>query len=388
MKDNPFAPKNTKNLIYLDYNATTPLDPQVLESMLPFLKEDYGNAHSVHALGKKSFIAVEKARIEVANLINTQAHKLIFTSGATEAINLTLQGFVEKNEVKNPHIITIQTAHKALLNTCQYLEKKGVEITYARVNEEGILSVEEVEKQLKDNTVLVALMHANNETGVIQPIEEVAELLKNHRAFLFCDATQSIGKIPVSVNELDVDFMAFSAHKLYGPKGIGALYLKEIEATPLNPLLYGGGHEQGLRSGTLNIPAIVGFGKACRLVQENVREEKTKIQELKNELESKLLGINAKINGHLIQRLPNTINIALEGINATMVMEVLQDKIAMATGSACTTNNPAPSHVLKAMGFSKNRIHSSIRLSLGRFTTAQEVEQAANLLIQTIKNLR
>ncbi len=373
-------------MIYLDYNSTTPLDPQVLETMLPFLKENYGNAHSVHALGKKSFVAVEKAREKIAQLIEVQAHQLVFTSGATEAINWTLQGFIEKNKVKNPHIITTQTAHKALLHTCEYLEKKDVEVTYLGINEDGILDLEELKNQLKENTILVALMHANNETGVIQPIKEVVDILENHLALLFCDATQSIGKIPVSFQDLKVDFAAFSAHKLYGPKGVGALYLKDINT--ISPLIYGGGHERGLRSGTLNVPAIVGLGEACHLVQKNLKEEKERIQDLREVLEQKLSLINAKINGHLTHRLPNTINLSFEDINATMLMEILQNQLAISTGSACTSNQPAPSHVLQAMGFSKGRIHSSIRLSLGRFTTPKEIEQAADLLIQTVENLR
>lgn len=372
-------------MIYLDYNATTPIDPQVLQTMLPYFQENFGNAHSSHALGKKSFIAIEQAREQIAELIQCKPTEITFTSGATEALNIALQGFYSANKTKGNHIITVQTEHKAVLNTCKFLETQGAKVSYLPVNEKGEIDLKILQKTIQKDTILIVIMYANNETGVLHPIQEISKIAHEHNIPICCDATQAIGKVSINIQELAIDLMAFSAHKCYGPKGIGALY--KNHKTKLSPLVFGGGHEKNIRSGTLNVPAIIGFGEATKIIQEEGYYTE-KILALRNQLLSNLAEINAIINTDLKNALPNTLNLSFTGIEATMLTEILQSQLAIATGSACTSTNPTPSHVLQAMQLPKYQIHSSIRISIGKQTTLEEINQASTLLINTIKKIQ
>jgi len=372
-------------MLYLDYNATTPIDSLVLKAMIPYLKENFGNAHSSHAFGKKAFIATEQARECIAQLIYCKPSEIIFTSGATEALNTALQGFYAANKTKGNHIITVQTEHKAVLSTCKFLETQGAKITYLPVNQRGAIDLNALQNAIQKDTILLAIMYANNETGMLHPIKKITEIAHKHDLPICCDATQVIGKIPVNIQELGIDLMAFSAHKCYGPKGIGALYISP--KIKLSPLIFGGGHEKNMRSGTLNVPAIIGFGEATKIIQkEGYHTAKT--TNLRSQLIKNLLEINAIINTDLNNALPNTLNISFANIEATMLTEILQNQLAMATGSACTSTNPTPSHVLQAMQLPKHQIHSAIRLSIGKQTTLEEINQASTLLKDTIKKLQ
>lgn len=372
-------------MIYLDYNATTPIDSKVLKAMLPYLQENFGNAHSSHALGKKAFIATEQAREQIAQLIHCKSNEITFTSGATEALNIALQGFYTANKTKGNHIITVQTEHKAVLNTCQFLETQGAKITYLSVNEKGKIDLDVLQKTIQKDTILIVIMYANNETGTLHPMQEISQIAKKNSIPICCDATQAVGKIPINIQELQIDLMAFSAHKCYGPKGIGVLY--KNPKVKLSPLIFGGGHEKNIRSGTLNVPAIIGFGEAAKIIQkEGYHTEK--IRNLRGKLSHNLSETNVIINTDLNNSIPNTLNLSFTGIEATMLTEVLQNQLAIATGSACTSTNPTPSHVLQAMNLSKHQIHSSIRISIGKQTTLEEINKASTLLINTIKKLQ
>ncbi len=426
-------------MIYLDYNATTPVDPRVLEAMLPYFSEKFGNAASkTHSLGWVAEAAVEKAREQVAKLIGATPHEIIFTSGATEAINLAIKGVFETavlsplqslpagqaggikgdsavsplslrrgagGEAKN-HIITVSTEHKAVLDTCKYLETKGARVTYLPVDREGLIDLDELKNSITTATILVCVMYANNETGVIQPMQEIAKIVHEKNSpfeggqggcFLMSDATQAVGKINVDVNNglavyppLEgagggIDLLCFSSHKLYGPKGIGALFVRRKDPrVTLSPLIHGGGHERGQRSGTLNVPGIVGFGKACEIAMQEMEDDSKRISYLRDELEKNLLAIgNVTVNGLLSPwgggneggggRLPNTTNLSFQGIKADSLIAKLPD-IAVSTGSACTSAIAEPSHVLKAMGVSDEMAYSSVRFSLGKFTKKEEIK--------------
>ncbi len=375
--------------VYFDNNATTAVDPRVLEAMLPYFNEVPGNPGSTgHCFGAEAEEAVEDAREIVAKMLHCKHSDFLFTSGATESINMVLQSFAKLSGQKK-HFVTVSTEHKAIIDTCTFLEKAGIETTCLQVSEEGLIDLEALEESLRDDTALVAIMLANNETGVIQPVKEAVAIAHNKAVPFLCDATQAIGKVPVDVCELGVDFLACSAHKFYGPKGVGGLYVNpEIDRMWLSPIIHGGGQEGGLRSGTLNVPGIVGMAKASSLCT-NIEEETSKLEALRDHLETELMKVDgAVVNGALNARLPNTCSISFPGVEAAMVMEVVSHAFAIATGSACNAELSSPSYVLKAMGLSAERIQGSLRISVGRYNTMEEVEQFCSRLTSVIEELK
>jgi cysteine desulfurase len=378
------------NSVYLDYNATTPVDERVLQEMLPYFTERFGNASSkTHAYGWLAADAVDIARAQVAQLINAEKEEIIFTSGATEAINMAIKGVAEIYKTKGNHIITVATEHKAVLDCCASLEKKGIAVTYLPVNKNGEVDMAALQNAITPQTILISVMLANNETGVIQNLKKISAIAKANNIILMSDATQAIGKMMVDVQELGIDIFPLSAHKFYGPKGIGALYIRRKKPRViLTPLIEGGGHEKNLRSGTLNVPGIVGMGMAAALAYNETKSNAEKILLLRNKLEKKLLQIEgAKINGGN-SRLPNTTNITFSGINSAELIKHFAGKLAVATGSACTSALPQPSHVLKAMGFSEADAYSSVRFSIGRYTTAKDIENAVATMKNAISKLK
>lgn len=378
-------------MIYLDYNATTPCDPEVLQSMLPYFSEKFGNAGSKsHAFGWIADEAAEQARKQIADCIHATSHEIIFTSGATESCNLAIKGVIETYGRKGNHIITAVTEHHAVLDTCKALEHKGASLTYLPVNESGLINLGELEAAIRPETVLIALMYANNETGVLQPVAEIGKIAKKSGVLFFTDATQALGKIPVNVLADDIDLMAMSAHKIYGPKGIGALYVRRrAPRVSLAAQIDGGGQERGLRSGTLNVPGIVGFGRACMLMQEKMESESALIKAMRDDLERVLLAEkNSFINGAGAERLPNVINIAFEGIRAERLLKALNHQFAFSLGSACTSAVQGPSHVLQEMGLNVARLKGSVRISLGRFTTREELDEVMCEFPAAVKRLK
>lgn len=376
--------------IYLDNNSTTPLDPAVLEAMLPYFREKFGNAASTtHAFGWVADQAVADAREQVAALIGAEAGEMVFTSGATEAINLALKGVFETYRGKGNHIITASTEHKAVLDTCHHLTLQGARITMLPVQSDGLLDPDELSKHLGPETILVCVMMANNETGVIQPVREFADRVHEAGALFMSDATQACGKIQVNVSDDHIDLLPFSAHKLYGPKGVGALYVRRKNPrVKLTAQIDGGGHEHGLRSGTLNVPGIVGFGKACSLASQKMWDDAQKMSVLRTKLEQALLDFgNVSVNGNTKARLPNTTNLSFSGIRAPSLLKEVGD-IALSTGSACSSALAEPSHVLRAMGLTDEIAYSSVRFSLGRFTTEEEIETSLIAFGRAIKKLR
>ena len=375
-----------KKSIYLDYNATTPVDRRVLETMLPYFSENYGNAASrTHAYGWIAEEAVKKAREELAQLINCLAQEIIFTSGATESISLAINGVWENYQTKGKHIITVKTEHKAILDTCNSLKLKGAEVTYLSVDREGVIDLEELKKELRPNTILVAIMYANNETGVIQPIQQIAELVHANNSLFMCDASQAIGKIFCNVEDDNIDLMCISAHKYYGPKGVGALYIRRKNPRVTRaPQIYGGGHERGLRSGTLNVPGIVGLGKASEIARLEMWEDSVRISKLRTKLEQELCSLkNVYINVSIKNRLFNVTNILIQGIRSETILKK-NPYMALSIGSACTSANQAPSHVLTAMGLNDSDCYSSIRFSLGKYTTADEINEVIKTFVDII----
>ncbi len=362
--------------VYLDYNATTPLDKRVLEAMIPYLTEHFGNsASSSHAYGWKAAEAVEKARNQVASLLGSHEKEIIFTSGATESVNLAIKGIFEANSGKGNHIITIKTEHKAVLDTCAHLQRKGAELTYLEVDSKGRFSLENLEKAIRPNTILISVMAANNEIGNINPIGEIAKIAHKHKVLFHTDATQAIGKIPINVLEQDIDLLSFSGHKIYGPKGVGALYVhKNLKLIAQQD---GGMHERGLRSGTLNVPGIVGLGEACEIAQKEMIKEATRLAKLRDQLEKGILENvpNTQINGDTKNRLPNTTNINFGRIDGEQLLMSLNE-IAVSNGSACNSASTKPSYVLKAMGLDDDLAFSSIRFSLGRLTEENDIDLA------------
>lgn len=375
--------------IYLDNNATTPIDPRVLEAMIPFFTKYFGNAaSSSHAFGWEAEEAVKKAREQVAELINAEPNEIIFTSGATESDNLALKGIYEIYSSKGNHFVTVKTEHKAVLDSCAHLEKMGAEITFLPVKNDGLIDLIELENSIKPTTVLMSVMYANNEIGVIQPIKEISAIAKKHRILFFSDATQAVGKISVDVIRDGIDLMSFSAHKMYGPKGVGALYVRRKNPrVRIASQIDGGGHERGMRSGTLNVPGIVGFGKACELCRNELEIDQQRMKKLRDKLENELIKIDGvEVNGNRLQRLSNVTNLSFKNVNAAGLMTKLSTKIAVSSGSACTSASHQPSFVLKALGLSDEMALSSIRFGLGRFTTEEEIDftinQLGNLLIK------
>ena len=373
----------TRMAIYLDNNSTTPVDPLVLETMLPYFTTRFGNASSkTHSFGWIAEQAVTDARLQVAKLIGAEDSEIIFTSGATEAINLALKGVFEAYSVKGKHIITSATEHKAVLDTCAHLEKSGAHITILPVQPDGLIDPAELSNALTDQTILVSIMYANNETGVIQNIRELSAITHAKGSIFMSDSTQACGKIRVNTDEDGIDLLALSAHKIYGPKGCGALFVRRKNPrVKLIAQIDGGGHEKGLRSGTLNVPGIVGFGKACELAHERMWEDNIHISKLRSTLEQGLIDLgNISVNGNTRNRLPNTSNLAFTGIKASTLMKHLPD-IAFASGSACTSALAEPSHVLRAMQISEDVAYSSVRFSIGRHNTTDEI----NICIEKIR---
>ncbi|MBO2012579.1 cysteine desulfurase family protein [Hymenobacter negativus] len=362
-------------MIYLDNNATTRLDPRVLEAMMPFLTEEYANAASTHPFGLRAHEAVKTARQQVAQLLGCEQQELVFTSGATEAINLAIKGVAENYVSRGKHIITVQTEHTAVLDVCRYLETRGYEVTYLPVQPDGLLDLTTLQQALRPDTILVSVMLVNNETGVIQPIQEIAALAHAAGALFMTDATQAVGKMPIDVEDLGIDLLTCSGHKLYGPKGIGALYVRQRKPrrVKLEALLHGGGHERGWRSGTLNVPGIVGLGHAAELCYQSMKEEAARIGALRDELEVRLLAIpGTRVNGNRDHRLYNTTNILFEGCDSDAMIMGLEG-IAVSNGSACTAASMDPSHVLLGMGLNETEAFSCLRFSLGKFTSSQDV---------------
>jgi cysteine desulfurase len=380
-----------KQIIYLDNNATTPIDKRVLDAMMPYLTNEFANASSTHQFGVHAYDAVKAARIQVADLIGAEAHEIVFTSGSTEAINIAIKGVAENYQTKGKHIITVATEHSAVLDTCKYLESKGYEVTYLAVKTDGLIDIAEFKAKLRGDTILVSIMFANNETGILQPIKEIAELAHRVGALFMSDATQAIGKVPVDVDDLGIDLLCMSGHKLYAPKGVGALYVRQrSNRVKIPALVHGGGHEKGLRSGTLNVPGIVSLGAACALAKSEMIKNIESISALRDYLESELLKIeNTSINGNTTDRLANTTNILFHGADSDAVIMGLSNPesdlplIAVSNGSACTSASIEPSHVLIAMGLDETAAFNSIRFSLGKFNSKKEI----NIVIDTLKTV-
>jgi len=376
--------------IYLDNNSTTQVDPRVFEVMIPFFLNDFGNAASKsHPFGWKAEEAVDYAREQIAALIGANEKEIIFTSGATESNNLAIKGVFEMYEAKGNHFITVTTEHKAVLDACKHLEKLGAEITYLPVGSDGLLRVEQVAEAIKPNTVLVSVMYGNNELGVIQPIREIGKLCKEKGVLFHTDATQAVGKIPVDVLADNIDLMSFTAHKMYGPKGIGALYVRRKNPrVKVTAQMDGGGHERGMRSGTLNVPGIVGLGKACELARLEMDAEAIRLCALRDKLENALLNLEESyVNGNVEHRLPHTANISFKYVEGEGLMMGIKD-IAVSSGSACTSASLEPSYVLKSLGLDDELAHSSLRFGLGRFTTEEEVDYTINCVTEAVNKLR
>lgn len=376
--------------IYLDNNATTPLDPRVLEAMLPYFTNKFGNAASRnHAFGWVAEEGVDYAREQVAKLIGCTDKEIIFTSGATEADNLGIKGVFEMYADKGNHIITATTEHKAVLDTCKHLEKQGAKVTYLNVKSDGLIDLAELEAAMTEQTILVTIMYGNNEIGVIQPVKEIAAIAHKHGALFMTDATQAVGKIPVDVNADGIDLMAFSAHKMYGPKGVGVLYVRRKNPrVKVTAQMDGGGHERGMRSGTLNVPGIVGLGKACELCRLEMEEEAKRLSALRDKLESALTTMEESyVNGNTTHRLPHVSNISFKYVEGEGLMMAMKD-LAVSSGSACTSASLEPSYVLKNLGLSDDLAHSSIRFGLGRFTTEEEIDYAIENTKKAVNHLR
>ncbi|QHT68710.1 cysteine desulfurase [Rhodocytophaga rosea] len=377
-------------IIYLDNNATTPLDRRVLDAMMPYLTELFANPSSNHSFGVKVNDAVKEARKQVADLIGAEANEIIFTSGATEAINLAIKGIAQQYSDKGKHIVTASTEHPAVLDTCKFLESIGYEVTYLSVDKYGLLNTNEVEQAIREDTILLSIMYVNNEIGVIQDIKEFARIAHRKGAFFMTDATQAVGKLPINVDDLGVDILAFSGHKFYGPKGIGGLFIRNRKPNKVKPLalLHGGGHEKGYRSGTLNVPGIIGIGKAAEIAKGEIDADRVSIQKLRDYLESSLLKIeDTFLNGHPTQRLYNVSNICFKGADADAIIIGLKN-IAVSNGSACSSNKIEPSHVLTAMARIDLEAYSSIRFSLSKFNSLEEIDFLINQLQKVILSLR
>lgn len=377
--------------IYMDNHSTTPMDPRVLDAMLPYFVEKFGNAASRnHQFGWEAEEAVENARKQIAKLIHCDAKEIVFTSGATESDNLALKGVVEMYKEKGDHIVTCSTEHRAILDTCKSLEKRGIKVTYLPVEKDGRVNPDEVRKALTDKTILISVMLANNEIGTIHPIAEIGKIAKEKGILLHCDATQGVGKIPVDVEALKVDLMSFTAHKIYGPKGVGALYVrKKGPRVRLVPQIDGGGHERGMRSGTLPVPLIIGFGKACELCEQEMPTESKRIAAMRDRLQAQIMKDldECYLNGHPTERLPHNLNISFAYVEGEALLMGVKE-IALSSGSACTSATLEPSYVLRALGVGSDLAHSSIRFGLGRFTTDEEVDYTGKRMVEAVKRLR
>ncbi len=377
--------------IYMDHHATTPVDPRVLEAMLPYFGEKFGNAASRnHSFGWAAEEAVETARRQIATVVGATAKEIIFTSGATESDNLMIKGIAEMYRDKGKHIITQVTEHKAVLDACKRLEKQGYEVTYLPVQNDGCVNPDEVSAAIRPTTILITVMYANNEIGTIQPIREIGRIAKDHGVFFAVDGVQAVGKIPVDVQRDNIDLLALSAHKMYGPKGVGALYVRRGNPrVQLSPMVEGGGHERGMRSGTLNVPGIVGLGKACEVARQEMETESTRLlamrERLREGLQDRLDGVT--VNGSLERRLPGNLNVSFANTDGESLLMGLND-IAVSSGSACSTATLEASYVLKALGVGNDLAHTAIRFGLGRFNTEEEVDYAVEKTVQVVMKLR
>lgn len=381
-----------KRLIYLDNNATTPCDPRVVDAMIPYFYENPGNAASRnHPFGWVAEEAVDYARTQIADLINVDPKEIIFTSGATEGDNLALKGVFEMYARKGNHIITVKTEHKAVLDACQKIEKLGGQVTYLDVNNEGLIDLDELEAAITDKTILVSVMWANNETGVIQPMKQIGEICEKHGILFFSDATQAVGKIPVDPKSIGVHLMAFTSHKMYGPKGVGALFVnRKKPRVKVTAQMDGGGHERGMRSGTLNVPGIVGFGKAAEIAKKEMVQDAERLSKLRDKLEKALYDNleEVYINGSVENRMPHVTNLSFKHVEGEGLMMTFNQEIAVSSGSACTSASLEPSYVLVALGLGDDLAHSSIRFSLGRFTTEEDVDRAIEALTSGVNHMR
>jgi cysteine desulfurase len=377
--------------VYMDNHATTQVDPRVIDAMLPYFNEKFGNAASRnHAFGWSAEEGVEEARAQVAQLINATPKEIVLTSGATESDNLAIKGVATMYREKGNHIITQVTEHKAVLDTCKRLEKEGYEVTYLPVEKDGRINLDDLRRAITPKTILITIMYANNEIGVIQPIAEIGKIAKEKGIFFHVDGVQAIGKIPVDVQKDGIDLLSISAHKLYGPKGVGALYVRRKNPrVQLTALIDGGGHERGMRSGTLNVPGIVGLGKACDLCREEMAEESTRLAGLRDRLKNGIMGKldETYINGSMEHRLPHNINISFAYVEGESLLMGIND-VAVSSGSACTSATLEPSYVLKALGVGEDLAHTSIRFGLGRFNTVEEVDYVTDRVVETVERLR
>ena len=377
--------------IYLDHNSTTPMDPRVLETMIPYFTENFGNAaRRNHSFGWHAEEAVDYAREQIAQLIGADPKEIIFTSGATEGDNLGIKGVYEMYASKGNHIITCTTEHKAVLDTCKHLEKLGAEVTYLEVQPDGLIDLKTLEAAMRPTTILVAIMYANNEIGVIQPVKEISAIAKKHGALYFSDAVQAVGKTPVDVIADGIDIMSFTAHKMYGPKGVGALYVRRKNPrVKVTAQIDGGGHERGMRSGTLNVPGIVGFGKAAEIARLDMAGDTERISKLRDKLENALKVIDETyVNGNPAHRLPHVSNISFKYVEGEGLMMGFNKDIALSSGSACTSASLEPSYVLKALGLGDDLAHSSLRFGLGRYTTEEQIDYTITAVTDTVLKLR
>jgi len=377
--------------IYLDHNATTPCDPRVVEAMIPYFTNSFGNAASRnHPFGWQAEEAVDYAREQVAKLIGADPKEIIFTSGATEGDNLAIKGVYEMYASKGNHIITCNIEHKAVLDTCKHIEKEGGEVTYLKVKDNGLVDLAELEAAIKPTTILIAIMYANNEIGTINPMKEISAIARKHGVLLFSDAVQAVGKIPVDVNKDGIDLMAFTAHKMYGPKGVGALYVRRKNPrVKVTAQMDGGGHERGMRSGTLNVPGIVGFGKACEICMNEMEEDTKRISKLRDKLQTELLKVEESyLNGDKDHKLPHVTNISFKYVEGEGLLMGFNKNIALSSGSACTSASLEPSYVLKALGLGDDLAHSSLRFGLGRFTTEDQIDYTIEQVTNTVNKLR
>lgn len=375
--------------IYMDHGATTPVDPLVVDAMLPYFTEKFGNASSLHSFGQEATSALEQSRQQVAASIGAKPEEIIFTSGGTESDNLAIKGIAYRNSDKGKHIITSTIEHPAILNTCAYLEKEGFDVTYVPADSDGIIDMDELEKAIRDDTILISVMHANNEIGTIQPISDISKLTKEKGIYLHTDAVQSFGKIAVNVDELGVDMLSMSSHKIYGPKGVGALYVRK--GTPLQALAHGGSHERSMRAGTENISGIVGFAKAVALADERLVDDEKHMTQLRDSLIGKVMDSidDVELSGHPTNRLPNNVNLRFSFIEGESMLLFLDMKgIAISTGSACSSKSLEPSHVLTAIGLRPEDSHGSLRITLGKDNTQEEVDYVVDALVEVVGRLR
>lgn len=378
----------SKMKVYMDYAATTPVDPRVVKAMLPYFTKKFGNTMSLHSFGREAKKALEDAREKVAKLMGADAERVIFTSSATESNNLTLKGIAFANKKKGKHIIVSSIEHHCVLDSAHWLEKNGFEVTYLPVDKYGLVDPVEVERNIRKDTILVSVMHANNEIGTIEPIEEIGKICREKGVYFHTDAAQSFGKIPIDVEKMNLDLVTINAHKMYGPKGVGGLYIRE--GVKIEPLLHGGGHEFGLRSSTINVAGIVGFGVAAELRRKEMRQEAKRLTKLRDRLIKNILKIeNSHLNGHPVKRLPNNANFWFAFIEGeSLILELDRYGIAASTGSACSSESLEPSHVLLAIGLKPWQAHGSLRLTLGKWTKKKEVDYVIKVLPKAVERLR